>query len=774
MYRKPKACGGPKGFLRACLCVICSLALALTLTPAFALENTNGSSGVSSDDPTASPEQQVQSVDLQDKDATCSSQEGEPGIPINISGISHFDLNGPQASESLSLFATDNDASTRVALKPTNETRWIDRVAFPEEFKSMAEDFYNLLAEACDNDGEADYFIDDKYIRYESAPSTDSLGIFYKFDAQDEKGTTHKITSLEIGSFKYDNTATLSEKEAILKECALAVLAAFDRDHPEVFWLDGSVSFAYGDLVSGLHSGFLILSSYSILQPLNVSTIRNASFYSQEYIKKAIDIREQRVKELMNKVSATYNPNRYNVDKNGNTVVLPSSGSNKYSNASIVRYFNKWLTFSNGYNSMNLDTLSTYCPLAFECLSALVGRSGRPGPVCEGYARAFKVLCDSANIPCVLVDGSTNNPSENHMWNYVMIDGKWYAVDATWNDPGTADILVSGKENERYLLVGSSTMYNTTSGLLSFIQCHNVQNKHFRNGLCFTNGPVLQTEAYDLSKLPNVLNTYTASEFSKLDISFADIDIGMCSISGISDMAYTGSAIKPNPGLVKMGSITLVNGIHYSLSYSNNVNVGTAYMTITAYGRFVGTKTYSYSIRPVSVRVSSVSVGDTVYNGVPQYPTPAVKLANPGITLGKDYTIDYSYFNNVNAGVGDVTVTIRGKGNYTGTISRNLKFVIYPPRASLKKLTAKKKSFVVKWNKAKSSWASGYQLMYSMKSSFSSGVKTITVPKVSTSQKTIKKLKKKKKYYVAIRVYVNSNGATYYGDWSVAKKVKTK
>ena len=52
--------------------------------------------------------------------------------------------------------------------------------------------------------------------------------------------------------------------------------------------------------------------------------------------------------------------------------------------------------------------------------------------VCEGYARAFKMLCDKAGIPCALISGDGGGA---HMWNAVkMDDGKWYGVDVTWDD----------------------------------------------------------------------------------------------------------------------------------------------------------------------------------------------------------------------------------------------------------------------------------------------------------------------------------------------------
>ncbi len=48
--------------------------------------------------------------------------------------------------------------------------------------------------------------------------------------------------------------------------------------------------------------------------------------------------------------------------------------------------------------------------------------------VCEGYAEAFKLLCDAVSVPCILA------VSSNHEWNLVYMDGIWYTVDVTWMD----------------------------------------------------------------------------------------------------------------------------------------------------------------------------------------------------------------------------------------------------------------------------------------------------------------------------------------------------
>lgn len=54
--------------------------------------------------------------------------------------------------------------------------------------------------------------------------------------------------------------------------------------------------------------------------------------------------------------------------------------------------------------------------------------------VCDGYARAFKTICDYCGVTCLYV-GSTE---EEHAWNMVQLEnGKWYGVDVTWGDEGT-------------------------------------------------------------------------------------------------------------------------------------------------------------------------------------------------------------------------------------------------------------------------------------------------------------------------------------------------
>lgn len=84
--------------------------------------------------------------------------------------------------------------------------------------------------------------------------------------------------------------------------------------------------------------------------------------------------------------------------------------------------------------------------------------------VCEGYARAFKYILDDLEIPCIIACGIGRNRSgqtESHAWNYVQLDGKWYAIDATWDDPvitGGNGILTDDIRYE-YFLKGSDSFF---------------------------------------------------------------------------------------------------------------------------------------------------------------------------------------------------------------------------------------------------------------------------------------------------------------------------
>lgn len=51
--------------------------------------------------------------------------------------------------------------------------------------------------------------------------------------------------------------------------------------------------------------------------------------------------------------------------------------------------------------------------------------------ICQGFARAYKLLCDKAGIPCIVVFGTTKQFGTAHAWNRIKLGGKWETVDTS-------------------------------------------------------------------------------------------------------------------------------------------------------------------------------------------------------------------------------------------------------------------------------------------------------------------------------------------------------
>ncbi len=81
--------------------------------------------------------------------------------------------------------------------------------------------------------------------------------------------------------------------------------------------------------------------------------------------------------------------------------------------------------------------------------------------ICLGYATSFQLLMDLAGVECITVVGAAFNSSSDHAWNLVELEGEWYAVDPTWDDPIGAEELPPTMANQvRY------EYFNVTSDYL--------------------------------------------------------------------------------------------------------------------------------------------------------------------------------------------------------------------------------------------------------------------------------------------------------------------
>lgn len=140
----------------------------------------------------------------------------------------------------------------------------------------------------------------------------------------------------------------------------------------------------------------------------------------------------------------------------------------------------------------------------------------------------------------------------------------------------------------------------------------------------------------------------------------------------IGKITYNGTAQLPSV-TVKIGSVTLKSGTDYILSAYDNTNAGTATAVITGKGKYAGAeKKTQFTIAPAAISSASISCEDQIYTGQGVTAQPVVTFNGKTLALGIDYYIS-GYSNIVN--VGTATVTVKGKGNFTGTAKGTFRIV---------------------------------------------------------------------------------------------------
>lgn len=242
-----------------------------------------------------------------------------------------------------------------------------------------------------------------------------------------------------------------------------------------------------------------------------------------------------------------------------------------------------------------------------------------------------------------------------------------------------------------------------------------------------------------------------------------------------SEYAYDGTPKKPAVQ-VSDGENILQEGEDYTLSYKNNVNVGTASVSITGKGNYQGTKTVDFYVVPGKVSAVKLKKGTgnslkfsySKQNGVSGY---EVSLYQGKKSVKVIYTTKTSYtFKKLKANT-QYTVKVRafvnaGQKKYGTTTSLTVKTATKAPTKL--KITKKSKSAILQWSKMKG--ASGYEIYMSSKKK--SGYKKVATISSGTKTKyTKKKLSSKKTYYFKVRSYTTKNKYKAYSEFSPVKKV---
>ncbi|MDR1565604.1 MAG: hypothetical protein LBS74_11670 [Oscillospiraceae bacterium] len=164
------------------------------------------------------------------------------------------------------------------------------------------------------------------------------------------------------------------------------VKEAIMADHPEAFWLSLKYSIGY----SRAEGDYVIL--YSTSAP---DTVLAKAKAMEEAVNNMLSRMEGGLSELERELYL-------------HDALIKAC---EYDNAAVER------------PELNQDSYSAY--------GALVNLEA----VCSGYAPAFKLLLNLSGIECVTVTGT--GKGQGHMWNAARINGEWYQVDTTWDDPKT-------------------------------------------------------------------------------------------------------------------------------------------------------------------------------------------------------------------------------------------------------------------------------------------------------------------------------------------------
>ncbi len=176
-------------------------------------------------------------------------------------------------------------------------------------------------------------------------------------------------------------------------------------------------------------------------------------------------------------------------------------------------------------------------------------------------------------------------------------------------------------------------------------------------------------------KLPTLTGFSGQSGDGGLYLTERDIQYAAVTVNGT--YTYTGSPITPDL-TVGFDGVTLIKGTDYTVTVTSadgpgtsaGANAGTVTLMLTGIGNFTGEKnnvTYTIAPKALTEAMLTLEEGPFTYTGLAQ--EPGINMEDGGQTLLQDDDYLTSYTGNINAGTASVSVT--GKDNYQGAVSRD-------------------------------------------------------------------------------------------------------
>lgn len=247
------------------------------------------------------------------------------------------------------------------------------------------------------------------------------------------------------------DTLRLKSKTEFTRENVLNACYAVILDHPELFWIN---AFSVSTVAQRSDGGYIC-----IVVPQETYDIGSCRADAKEY------------------------DNNFSVVK----TALDKNGINKkksfYDKLKIIyQYIAKTYSYRTGSRIMSADTDDETRAVGY----MLSHKEG----CCVSYAKMVQLLCNQYGIPCVLVH------SDTHMWNEIkMENGKWYLLDATWDDNGSS-------ASNNYFLKGSNVIKDDKD--------HTVRKSYFNDS---SGNPITTFVTYDIPQIEK--NAYDNNVISK-------------------------------------------------------------------------------------------------------------------------------------------------------------------------------------------------------------------------------------------------------------------
>ena len=189
----------------------------------------------------------------------------------------------------------------------------------------------------------------------------------------------------------------------------------------------------------------------------------------------------------------------------------------------------------------------------------------------------------------------------------------------------------------------------------------NVGNKTLTAGTDYTVTYKDNTNVGTAKVIVTGKGNYTGSVETKFNITAKALTASM--VRDIAAQTYTGSPIVPELR-VKDGETALSKNTDYTVEYQNNLNAGTATVTLTGKGNYSDSVSKTFTIEPKSITPVVTVSGDYTYTGSAITPAYTVEITKGGLKIGDDqYTVEFS--DNTNAGTGKIIVKAKDGGNYS-------------------------------------------------------------------------------------------------------------